>query len=334
MLRMPLGRLSCCLGLSFGFLLCLIVPGIAQTPVEPTAAIPAQTASPAPASAQASPESLADKRALKIGGGDLLDVKVYGVPELTDSVRVSSRGDVSLPLVGNVHLEGLTGEEGEKLIEQKLKDGGYLRDPHVSIFVKEYVTQGISVLGEVMKPGIYPLLGTRRLFDALSYAGGTTPKAGRTVTITHRTDPDHPQLITMSNDPVKSAQSNVEVLPGDTVMVSKAGVVYVAGEVNKPGGFVMENNESLSVMQAIALAEGLGKSYSYKGVKIIRKQPDGKLQDIPVPLKEMMEGKGNTDLALQNEDILFIPGSAGKNAARRTLEAIVQTATGLAVYRR
>jgi polysaccharide export outer membrane protein len=87
-------------------------------------------------------------------------------------------------------------------------------------------------------------------------------------------------------------------------------------------------------LQALALAEGLSKSYSYKGVKIIRKLPDGKLEDIPVPLKEMMEGKGSTDLALQNEDILFVPGSAGKNAARRTLEAIVQTATGLAVYRR
>jgi polysaccharide biosynthesis/export protein len=308
----------------------------AQTAVTPNGATPAQsTATPATQQMQAtSPDTIEDKRSLKIGGGDLLDVKVYGVPELTDSVRVSSRGDVSLPLVGSVHLEGLTSEEGEKLIEQKLKDGGFLRDPHVSIFVREYVTQGISVLGEVTKPGIYPLLGTRRLFDALSYAGGTTPKAGKTVTITHRTDPEHPQIITMSNDPVQSAKSNVEVLPGDTVMVSKAGVVYVAGEVNKPGGFVMDNNESLSVLQAIALAEGLGRSYSYKGVKIIRKLPDGKLQDIPVPLKEMMEGKGNTDLALQNEDILFIPGSAGKNAARRTLEAIVQTATGLAVYRR
>lgn len=334
MSRMSLARFSSCLALLSCLIISLSATIAAQTPVEPNAAIPAQTTPPAAADPQASPDSLADKRSLKIGGGDLLEVKVYGVPELGDSVRVSSRGDVSLPLVGSVHLDGLTSEEGERLIEQKLKDGGYLRDPHVSIFVKEYVTQGISVLGEVMKPGIYPLLGTRRLFDALSYAGGTTPKAGRTVSITHRADPDHPQLVVMSNDPVKSAQSNVEVLPGDTVMVSKAGVVYVAGEVNKPGGFVMENNESLSVMQAIALAEGLGKSYSYKGVKIIRKQPDGKLQDIPVPLKEMMEGKGNTDLALQNEDILFIPASAGKNAARRTLEAIVQTATGMAVYRR
>jgi polysaccharide export outer membrane protein len=139
--------------------------------------------------------------------------------------------------------------------------------------------------------------------------------------------------VNLSNDPTKSAESNIEILPGDTIMVSKAGVVYVVGEVNKPGGFVMENNERLSVLQAIALAEGLGKSYSAKGVKIIRKTPEG-LKDVPVPLKEMMEGKGTNDIALQSEDVLFVPASAGKNAARRTFEAIVQTATGLAVYRR
>ena len=310
------------------------LPASAQQPVNPTAAVPAQSATPMTDQApKGAADPMVDKRTLKIGGGDLLEVKVYGVPELTDSVRVSARGDVSLPLVGSVHLDGLTSEQGEKLIEQKLKDGGYLRDPHVSIFVKEYVTQGISVMGEVAKPGIYPLLGTRRLFDALSNAGGTTAKAGKVISITHRENPEHPQLVSMSNDPAKSSETNVEILPGDTIVVSKAGVIYVVGEVTKPGGFVMENNESLSVLQAIALAEGLGHNYSLKGVKIIRKTPEG-LKDVPVPLKDMMEGKGGQDIALQSEDVLFIPASAGKNAARRTLEAVVQMATGMAVYRR
>jgi polysaccharide export outer membrane protein len=306
----------------------------AQTAVTPNAAIPAQSpmSTDSTPSQNVSPDSMVDKRSIKVGGGDLLEVKVYGVPELTDSVRVSARGDVSLPLVGSVHLEGLTSEQGERLIEQRLKDGGFLRDPHVSIFVKEYVTQGVSVMGEVQKPGIYPLLGTRRLFDAISYAGGTTAKAGKTVSIARREDPTHPQLVTLSNDPVKASESNVEVLPGDTIMVAKAGVVYVVGEVNKPGGFIMENNESLSVLQAVALAEGFGRSYSNKGAKVIRKTPDGHI-DIPIDLKDLKLGKGN-DLALQNEDVLFIPASAGKNAARRTMEAILQTATGLAIYGR
>jgi polysaccharide export outer membrane protein len=307
----------------------------AQTAVAPNAAIPAQSSTPnveQPQQASAQQDTLADKRTLKVGSGDLLDVKVYGVPELTDSVRVSARGDVSLPLVGSVHLEGLTAEEGERLIEQKLKDGGFLRDPHVSIFVKEYVTQGISVMGEVAKPGVYPLLGTRRLFDALSYAGGTTAKAGKSVTITHRADPAHPQVVTMSSDPAKSVDTNVEVLPGDTIVVSKAGVVYVVGEVIKPGGFVMENNENLTVLQALALAEGQGHAPALDNAKIIRKTPEG-LKDIPVPLKKILAGKA-PDVPMQGEDVLFVPASAGKNAARRTLEAVVQTATGMAVYRR
>jgi polysaccharide export outer membrane protein len=278
------------------------------------------------------PGANSSSRTLKIGGGDLLEIKVFGVPELTDSVRVSGRGDVSLPLVGTIHLDGLTSEQSEKLIEQKLKDGGFLRDPHVSIFVKEYVTQGISVMGEVSRPGVYPLLGARRLFDALSSAGGTTPKAGKIVSITHRETPGEPQLVTLSNDPAKSSVGNVDILPGDTIVVSKAGIVYVVGEVVKPSGFVMENNESLTVLQALALSEGLGRSASPNGSKIIRKTPEG-LKEIPVPLKKILEGKA-TDVSMQGEDVLFVPASAGKNAARRTLEAVVQTATGLAVYRR
>jgi polysaccharide export outer membrane protein len=271
-------------------------------------------------------------RALKIGGGDLLEIKVFGVPELTDAVRVSGRGDISLPLIGTVHVDNLTSEQSEKLIEQRLKDGGFLRDPHVSVFVKEYATQGISVMGEVARPGVYPLLGARRLFDALSSAGGTTSKAGKIVSITHRDNFGEPQLITLNNDPAKSSVGNVEVLPGDTIVVSKAGIVYVVGEVIKPGGFVMENNESLTVLQALALAEGLSRTASANGAKIIRKTPEG-LKDVQVPLKKILEGK-TTDVAMQGEDVLFVPASAGKNAARRTLEAVVQTATGLAVYRR
>jgi polysaccharide export outer membrane protein len=278
------------------------------------------------------PGANSSSRTLKIGGGDLLEIKVFGVPELTDSVRVSGRGDVSLPLVGTIHLDGLTSEQSEKLIEQKLKEGGFLRDPHVSIFVREYVTQGISVMGEVSRPGVYPLLGARRLFDALSSAGGTTPKAGKVVSITHRDTPGDPQLVTLSNDPAKSSAGNVDILPGDTIVVSKAGIVYVVGEVIKPSGFVMENNESLTVLQALALAEGLGRAASPNGSKIIRKTPEG-LKEIQVPLKKILEGKA-TDVAMQGEDVLFVPSSVGKNAARRTLEAVFQTATGLAVYRR
>ena len=176
------------------------------------------------------------------------------------------------------------------------------------------------------------LIGAHRLFDAISFAGGVTSRAGRVVSITHREKPDQPQLVALSNDPAKAAAANVEIFPGDTIMVSKAGVVYVVGDVARPGGFVMDNNESLTVLQAIALAQGQNPSASLNNAKLIRKSPLG-LQEIPVPLKKILESKAD-DIAMQGEDILFIPTSASKSAMRRSLEAAVQMATGVAIYRR
>jgi polysaccharide export outer membrane protein len=271
-------------------------------------------------------------RALKISSGDLVDIKVYGVPELTDSVRVSGAGDVSLPLIGAVKVDGLTSDEAEKVIEKKLLEGGFLKDPHVTVFVKEYVTQGISVMGEVQHPGIYPLMGARRLFDALSAAGGTTTRAGKIVTITHREKPTQPQSVSVSSDAGKSPASNVEIFPGDTVVVSRAGVVYVVGEVVRPSGFIMDNNENLTVLQAIALAQGVGRTAALNNAKLIRKK-DGQREEIAIPLRLILEGK-SPDLALQGDDIVFVPNSAAKGAARRTMDAVIQMATGMAVYAR
>ncbi len=272
-----------------------------------------------------------DRSTLKIGVGDLLEMKVFGVPDLTDQVRIGADGNISLPLVGTVHVDGLSIDQAQKTIEAKLRDGGFVREPHVTISVKEFVTQGISVMGEVVRPGVYPLLGARRLFDALSSAGGTTQKAGKVVSITRRDQPKEPILVALSSDPTISSHSNVDVYPGDTIVVSKAGIVYVVGEVGRPSGFVMENNESLTVLQAIALAQGLGKNAALNSAKIIRKTNDGRTE-IPVALKKILEAKaGFPDVPMQAEDILFVPASAGKSAARRTMEAIIQISTGVAI---
>jgi polysaccharide export outer membrane protein len=237
-----------------------------------------------------------------------------------------------LPLIGAVKVDGLTSDEAEKVIEKKLLEGGFLKDPHVTVFVKEYVTQGISVMGEVQHPGIYPLMGARRLFDALSAAGGTTTRAGKIVTITHREKPTQPQSVSVSSDAEKSPASNVEIFPGDTVVVSRAGVVYVVGEVVRPSGFIMDNNENLTVLQAIALAQGVGRTAALNNAKLIRKK-DGQREEIAIPLRLILEGK-SPDLALQGDDIVFVPNSAAKGAARRTMDAVIQMATGMAVYAR
>jgi polysaccharide export outer membrane protein len=150
--------------------------------------------------------------------------------------------------------------------------------------------------------------------------------------ITHRDQPKAPEVVTLARDPKEAARQNIELMPGDTVMVLKSGIVYVSGDVKTPGGYAIESNESLTVLEAIALAQGLNPTASTKNVRIIRKN-SGVLQEIPVELKQIMQAKA-PDVALQNDDVLFIPNSASKSAARRSLESIVQVATGLAIYRR
>ena len=216
------------------------------------------------------------------------------------------------------------------MIAKKLADGGFYTHPQVSVFAKEYATQGVSVLGEVQKPGVYPLLGSRRLFDVLSMAGGTSQKAGRIVSVTHRDHPESPRSLMLSNDANESAKSNVEVFAGDTIVVSRAGVVYVVGDVHKPSGVVMDNGTDMTVLQAIAMAEGTNPTAKLNNAKLIRKTPNGP-QEMPLALKDMLASKA-PDIRLQAEDIIFVPNSAAKTAGRRTLEAIIQTATGLAIY--
>jgi polysaccharide biosynthesis/export protein len=266
-----------------------------------------------------------------IAGGELLKVTVLGAPEFDQELRVSASGDISLQLVGPVHVAELSARQAELSIEKRLSAAGFFTDPHVSVFIKEYAaTQGVSVLGEVQRPGVYPLLGIHRLFDVLSVAGGTTPKAGRTVTITHRANPQQPIQLTMSKDP-ENLGSNVEILPGDTVIVSKGGVVYVVGGVRRPMALVMEQGMDMTVLQAVAMAEGTMPDASLTKTKLIRRS-GGTPQELPIDLKKILAAKV-PDVKLQAEDIVFVPSSAYPGMARRTLDAVVQMTTGLIVYR-
>jgi len=294
---------------------------------------PAELRAPtSPSPAQAAPSATSDTPApdLLIGAGDLLDVSLYGISDFKAEGRVDSRGEVSLPMVGSVAVGGVTVEQAEKLIKAKLVEAQLYNDPQVTVFVKEYASQGISVMGEVQKPGIYQLLGSKRLYDAISAAGGTTPKAGRYVLITRRGDPDHPVKVPLSSD-AKSMENNVPIGPGDTVFVSKAGLVYVVGDVKLPGGFVMENDKNITVLQAIALAQGIGPNPSLNKAKLIRNGPEGR-KDIPLPLKQILASKA-PDMELQADDIIFIPDSLSMSAAKRSAESIVSMATGIAIWK-
>lgn len=279
--------------------------------------------SPTDASVRLHPDT-----AQRLGSGDLIEVNVFNVPDLSTKARISSDGNIYIPLVDYVHVGGLTVEEAQTLIQKRLSDGGFVKEPHVSLFVDSYASDGASVLGEVTKPGVYPVLGQPHLLDLISAAGGLTEKAGQSVTVTHRSQPDKPITVALGQNMTADAATNVPVFPGDTIIVRKADVVYVVGDVGRPSGFSMGAGH-LTVLQAIALAGGTTRTAKLSAARIIRKTPEG-MTETPVELKKILEAKA-PDMPMQPDDILFIPTSAGKALAGRTLEAAVQAASAASI---
>jgi polysaccharide biosynthesis/export protein len=267
---------------------------------------------------------------LQISGGDLLDLSVFDTPELSGKLRVDERGDVTLPLAGRLPVSGLTAEQAAHAIEECFREKDILKDPHVSVMMLEYATQGVTIMGEVRNPGIYPLLGTHDLLDLISVAGGLTPEAGRAVTITHRADTDHPIVARVASTPGATPGVNVDIRPGDTIVVSHAGIVYVVGDVGKPGGFLIGNDDHLTVLQAVSLAEGTNKTAALNRAKVIRKTDTGR-QELPVPLKKILANNA-PDQTLADGDILFVPSSAAKNAWHN-VEEVLPAAAGATIYR-
>jgi polysaccharide export outer membrane protein len=297
---------------------------LAQTPVT------GEAPQPAPANETARPQSprLLANSNVKLGIGDLIEITVFGVPDLSTKARISGSGDVYLPLIDYVHLAALTTDEAQELIQKRLEDGGFVRGPHVSIFVNESASQAITLVGEINHPGAYPAIGERRLFDLISAAGGLTDKAGRNVTIERRGDPGQKVELQLSANLTEDTQNNVDVLPGDTIIVSRAGIVYVVGDVNRPSGFRIEDN-TLTVLKALALVGGGTRTSALSKTRILREGPNG-TQEIPVNLKKILYAKA-PDMALVKGDVLFVPGSAAKTAAYRGAEAALAMSTTLAV---
>ncbi len=265
-----------------------------------------------------------------IGAGDLVEMSVFDTPELSGKLRVNNSGDIILPLVGSIHVGGLKAEDVQSLIRQKFIDGGFLKDPQVTVFVAEYATQGVSVLGEVKNPGIYPAFGSHNLMDYLSSAGGLTPLAGTNITITRAGHPDDPEHVKISASVAPKPLNNPAILPGDSVFVEKTGLVYVIGEVARPGGFPMDHDDHLTILQAIALAQGTTFTAAKGSTKIIRTTPQGH-EEIPVNLKKILASKA-TDEPLQDNDILFVPSSAGR-ATLKNMESLLPIAASATIYR-
>jgi polysaccharide export outer membrane protein len=280
----------------------------------------APPASPSPAD-QTTPST-------RLGPGDLIEVNVYNVAELTTKARISNTGEVYLPLIDYVHVGDLTVEEAQVVIEKRLEDGGFVRNAHVTIFLDESLSQGITLLGDVSRPGIYPSLGQRKLYDLLSAAGGFTQTAGRKVSIVRQNNQSAPITLNLPRNLADDMQDDIDVLPGDTITVPRAPIIYVVGDVGRPAGLLVDNG-SLTVLQALALAGGTNHTAKMSGVRIIRKGPNG-MNETRVPLKKMLEAKA-PDFALQADDILFVPLSAARVAAEETVQTAISATVGLAI---
>jgi polysaccharide export outer membrane protein len=316
-----------CLTLTFG------ICGFAQDQPPKVAGKPAEqvfpSATPAPSQpSQPSPSVDESSSSPRLGVGDLLEISVYNVPELSTKSRLGNNGDVYLPLIDYVHLAGLTVEEAQALVEKRLSDGGFVKNPHVSLNVDQSASQGISLLGEVSRPGVYPVIGEPRLLDVVSAAGGFTASAGNSITVTHRNQSDKPLTVPLSRKLSDNPVSNIPVSPGDTILVHKADVVYVVGEVGRPSGFLMDS-DSLTVLKAIALAGGTTPTAKLNGARIIRKGPNG-MTETPIELKKMLQAK-TVDIPMKADDILFVPSSARKILMNRSMEVATQAAAAVSI---
>jgi polysaccharide biosynthesis/export protein len=265
-----------------------------------------------------------------IGAGDLLEMSVFDTPELSGKLRVSNTGDISLPLVGSLHVDGMKAVEAQNLIRQKYIDGDFLKDPQITLFIAEYATQGVSVVGEVKTPGIYPAFGSHHLLDYLSVAQGLTPLAGTTIVITHAGHPDQPQSVKMTAGAAPMPLNNPEILSGDTIYVERTGLIYVVGDVMRPGGFPMDHDGQLTILQAVALAMGTSPTAAKSSARLIRTTPQGR-EEIPINLKKILSAKA-TDTPMQDNDILFVPSSVAKSTWA-SVQAALPAAAGASIYR-
>ncbi|PYU89878.1 MAG: hypothetical protein DMG25_18115 [Acidobacteria bacterium] len=271
-----------------------------------------------------------------LGPEDVVNIEVFNVPELKQTVRVENDGTIWVKLLGRVKVVGLTTEA----LREELESGwgkNYLENPKVVVFVREFHGRPVSVIGAVEKPGLYQLPGPRTLIEVLSMAGGllkrTNGAAGRTVYITRKGDfGDLEMAPGMHQTAAHQIEIDLKRLLYSRNVASKAGVVYVAGEVKKPGGFLLDDRDTFTVLEALALAEGLTANAAKKSARVIRRSDNGSLSETQVDVGKILNGKAD-DVVLAANDVLFIPNSRVKYVGKRTAESVVGTLSGLIVFR-
>jgi polysaccharide export outer membrane protein len=267
---------------------------------------------------------------LKIAPGDLLHITVFDVPEMTQDVRVGAKGEAQMALIGNIDMAGLTGEEAAEGIARELRNRKLLLSPQVNVLIKEFASQGVSVIGEVQHPGVYQVLGSRSLLDLISMAGGLTNVADTRITVKRRRGSEQTIMVKLkTDDPDTSLNNNVQVYPGDLIVVPRAGIVYVLGDVNRPGGFVMQDSGKITLLQALAQAGGASKSASLNKAVLMRKNAQG-YATIKLSVGKIQKGEA-PDLDLHSNDILFVPNNRLKNAISGT-QSMISSIGSASIY--
>lgn len=248
------------------------------------------------------PESL-DYR---LGPGDLLTVTVFEAEEMNSEVRVSSRGTVTLPMLGAVDVFKLTALEAETKIEALLREK-YLQDPHISVYIKEHVSRQITIVGSLKTPGTFDYISKKRLLDVLALAGGLEEEAGEIVYITRENSEtgESDNYVVDLDELVRKGkmEHNITILGGDIVFVPKAGHCFLDGAVRNPGIYPMKNN--LTITEAIVLAGGLANYAEEDEIKLIRYVDEGKRDIVKLSYSELQEGLGDT-IYLQDQDVIFV----------------------------
>jgi len=321
----------------------------AQTPITPATGTPASSSTLAQplfpqgntpvspsaqaGSAQGNPSGPAMMAGLGFGPihpGDVVEVRFFQAPEYNVQMPVSASGDIAIPYAGIFHIEGLTSIDAAKAITQLFQQRQILRNPHVIVTTQQF-GYSVTVLGEVRAPGVYRLQGRHRLIDILTEAGGVTDRAGHIIQVFGVDSTKNPQKLLW--DPTLQENNNAGLVlkPGQTVMVSRCGVVYVGGNVVRPGAYPLCDSNNPTLSEVISLALGVRPSSWPQRTLLLRTSKNGTRLVERVRLDDVLRGKG-IDIAMQSDDIVFVPPSNLKAASKVMATAALGFATQAYLY--
>jgi len=338
--------------LSFCFQGLTLVPAFAQAvvPADGRVGVPMNAPIPstaAGAAATAPSPAPANVTSYVLGPEDRITVRVFAANDIPNKpVQIDNDGTVTLPMIGQVHAAGLTVKQLQDHLVTAYKK--YFKDPQVTVQVNDFRSQPVSVAGNVTTPGVVQLRGNRNLMEVIGQAGGLRADAGDSVLITRNlsegpipvsgafTDPTRKYSVAHINIRSimsgKNPEANIQIKPHDVITVPRARLVYVLGNVGRPGGYVMTENENMSITQAIALAGGWDKTAALSSARVLRADGGPTREKILANVKKIMENKA-PDLQLQPDDILYIPNSMTKAIGARGAKEGISVGTGVLVWR-